>query len=498
MKKINQYLLTHYPLIWNLKLIYVLPLALFIHICFYLGGRLSPIGITDLKTSRLLNIEESIGFSILITTVLVILWLVFYLRNNPFKSYYPLKKGRLFTEFILVILVFFSSAAFFLTYQQGKYDAVENLTDDIALVDEVNLSNQALMFIPFSWDDYKIYNSCDSQEVREARKLAYEKDRKKQIDEAFEEGIHISLPTFYDITNQKDEVDTNRESYLYYCTTAISFWHSSISENLDDRREISDRGKSWLLQGHKDSVLLCLTQFESLLKKYEIPRRISMEGQIPLIFSDRFLVSELADRYDESHWEDDVKVYHTYLDKSDLEQVFQNITNARDGFWTHEMLLVLLYYAIGAAIVLFSFRLVKLRLWFIALVSLGVLSIIYALMMVLVHEEEFAIYMYLGIFLIVSVLTIGWIRDRIFKSFSAVGLLWIIWNISVLIPMLYAMVSTWFDYNRMEGVDYYDTMDYWLEQHAVHMAWLNLPFVLLMVAFVLIPLARKWHANPEE
>ena len=112
-KKINDILISKYPLLWNTKAVFVIPLAIIIHLLFYLAGFIYPISIDELWQYYHFKEDSVVMLSVLISALFIIIWLVFYLRNNPFKSFYTLGRGYMFKEFVLIFTVFFSSATFF-------------------------------------------------------------------------------------------------------------------------------------------------------------------------------------------------------------------------------------------------------------------------------------------------------------------------------------------------------------------------------------------------
>src|SRR5690606_21188609 len=160
-KKLNQYLLTHYPLLWNTRVVYVVPAALLIHLLFFLGGYSKLIDAKDFWKSYHFDVTEVTVFSILVSLMLIIVWLVFYLRNNAFKSFYRQSRWYLVGELGIMFLVFFSSATFFLSYKQGVYSKVQSITSSIDAVHKANRINLAAHFLPFNLNNFKSWQSCE-------------------------------------------------------------------------------------------------------------------------------------------------------------------------------------------------------------------------------------------------------------------------------------------------------------------------------------------------
>ncbi|MBI1222037.1 MAG: hypothetical protein GC180_05485 [Bacteroidetes bacterium] len=493
MKKLNQYLLTHFPLIWNLRLIYVLPAVLIIHSGFYLAGYLKPVLLVDLKMDRVFEIYPQIMFSVLVTSVLLILWLLFFLRNNPFKSFYPIKKGRTFMEFILCTLVFFSSSTFFLTYQQGLYDNVKRMTREVDLEQEVNKANQAMMFIPTENYSYRIENCCDSIEARKAHMDSVRRAGGIFESENSSDGVIEEVAEY---PGSQNTVSSIPLSFLYYCGTEF---HNGNEKQILTARQISDRGKSWILNGQRDSLMRCFQEFDQLLKTYDIERNIDYQDQVNRVFKEGAEVDTFFDKYDEYYYVGGENIKQAYLQVFALHTALDRITEVRIGFWHYGYLMVMLYYSLSMAVLLLSFRLVKLRLWFTALVSFGVMCIVYILLVSTARMKDAGNYiLYFSLFALIAGLTIYWILNSKNKRLSAVGLLWFIWNLPSLVPLIYGFLMELYNYNSYDDIHYEQSMQYWLREHQTQMGWWNMIWILLALYLILIPLARKWHSNPEE
>ena len=122
-KKINQYLLLNHPLLWNIKIVQVLIFALIFQGFFFFLGYNSVNGLSvfkDYEYSGLENFQVFL-FGGLILVLGLIVWLIYYLRHNAFKSFYPVTKSRLRKEFLLVFFVFIINLPIFHTYLYARH-----------------------------------------------------------------------------------------------------------------------------------------------------------------------------------------------------------------------------------------------------------------------------------------------------------------------------------------------------------------------------------------
>lgn len=134
MKKFHQCVLLHYPQLWNLRAHIVLPVIALLHIMFYISGY------TSFTVGERLHmrsgaddhfVDASIAFSILLSVLILLLWLVYYLRNNAFKSFYPVKRWYIAVEFAITFTVILSGISFFESYACGFWRSLRTHTAEI-------------------------------------------------------------------------------------------------------------------------------------------------------------------------------------------------------------------------------------------------------------------------------------------------------------------------------------------------------------------------------
>ncbi|MDX5320927.1 MAG: hypothetical protein LPK45_07455, partial [Bacteroidota bacterium] len=271
MKKLNQYLLVKYPLIWNTRAHIVFPIILVLHLLFYAAAYYAPMELSSMQDNWLLRVNDVITFSILVSVLLIILWLVYFLRNNPLKALYPLSGWAWFGQFLIILVTFYSSSTFFLTYQQGLYDRADLVASEVELLEELETANLAVSLIAFDKEEFDIYRNCDTLQARTERERAY--------DEAWDsthlptdEKVYYYEPYLTDVYFPP--------SYLHYCTRRFS-----LSQLDQSAMSISPRrSRAWLMNGNKDSVQMVFARFEELLKKYQIAYYFDFTEHVDRLF----------------------------------------------------------------------------------------------------------------------------------------------------------------------------------------------------------------------
>ncbi|NQY00977.1 MAG: hypothetical protein HRT70_07590 [Flavobacteriaceae bacterium] len=158
--KINTYLLEHYPLIWNTRLLWMILINFLSHLLFFGMGFFAISDMSDLKLRYSLSDYYSdtsiIYYNYLISILTLLIWLVFYLRNNAFKNFYTLSRIALFKQFCILILVLFISVTQYLSFSQGIALKVRNTFDWQEVDRDIKSFNRTSIFLAQSDLDYEI------------------------------------------------------------------------------------------------------------------------------------------------------------------------------------------------------------------------------------------------------------------------------------------------------------------------------------------------------
>ena len=110
-KKTNQKLLERYPNVWNTRLVWMMLIALVLHLAFYIGGffaiQLPRILHGNVNSDMRFMLEFGvILFSVIISIIVIVIWIVALFKNNAFKNYYPHSRNKVFLSFIYFLFIF--------------------------------------------------------------------------------------------------------------------------------------------------------------------------------------------------------------------------------------------------------------------------------------------------------------------------------------------------------------------------------------------------------
>jgi hypothetical protein len=403
--------------------------------------------------------------------------MVLYLRNNALKSHYPLRKGRLFAEFIILFLGCLGLCTFIPNMLTALRQKEKQVGAPVNLRKEVTIYNLAHHFIPFEYDNFSSDQNCDSLKARAARKTA---------------GPARKIP----------EADTIQPeySYLHYCEDGISLRSDTA---LPDAFQQGLIVKRWLLNRQKDSVSWVIREYLKLCNKYGISYRFDPEQQAAAVFqTSRFLVIKEINSYPD-------KDGNPYINAG-LENKLYGLDQQRvDTWWDKLAVIALLYLSLGAALIIFSFRLTHIRTWFLALVTTGILALVFSISTAVIrYPDDWIVEAAIYITIIASfIVALQLIRKRTMRQVAGIALICFIWSFPFLIPGILNLLA---DRSLRSGRLYElgeiqtytnDKPPYiyeWVHTHEDLIHGLNVVFIILMAAFVIIPLARRWQANPEE
>lgn len=514
LKRFNQYLVTNHPQLWNTRLPHMLLAILVIHVLFFIAGYLHFDDWGKLHTYYNINHQlvqsENIAYSILASTLLLIVWLVFYLRNNPFKSFYPLKPVYFFTEFAIIFIVIFGSITFYKSYASGFCYAIERQTNSINLVEEVNTYNLAYGLLPSKRHHYGIHNSCDSigyidslRSLRAEYMNLYldEEDgivKNSYYKDTLDDSITQAITGF--LQRQRDETDF-RFTYFCYkqCSILDSFTYS--------KNEISALLQQWITTGNKQQVVATLARFEKMCAKYKIRRNVNVEEYSKYVFADKnYHPVEFINDGDVAYAKGVPQTRGAQIQFEQLNKALDNLEDLYYGdedtavFWLANFFAVL-----NMAIFLFTFRLTPIRVWFTAIAAHLALPILLGLIGVTMYEASHSEYAFLHflLFLFATTYVMHFALREKMKKTAGVMLIWVTWWLLYVGVILYGILQHIYEPEQIRDATGNYTyvsnpMFDFLKDYGVQIAAVYMLFTFFYIAFVLTRHYRKWMALPEE
>ncbi len=218
-KKINKTLITKYPLIWNLKFIWILLTILVFNLIAFINGFLFFTKKSQLQESGLYEVFFNSGiiiYYVLIGVIICVIWLYFYIKNNRFKSNYPTSRNYLFKEFLAVFFIIFLMFYVPNSFKTGLKFRVSNYMSEEQYLKDIDIINRTQGFTlrsEFGYDNYSrnlpvlAFDSLVSE--KETREL-YEKNEREYL----RENPHDSYNPFLEPYFRNPEFETLLRDYF--------------------------------------------------------------------------------------------------------------------------------------------------------------------------------------------------------------------------------------------------------------------------------------------
>ncbi|RYY55150.1 MAG: hypothetical protein EOO09_11595 [Chitinophagaceae bacterium] len=498
--RLDKYLLTHRPLLWNTKAITVVAVAILVHLLFFAAG------IGSLDTTRLGEYShyyyEGSGvytMTFLCSAGILIAWLVFYLRNNALKEFYILDKYYLARQFLIVLLVIFTSIGFFHSYKHGIETRARFFTSRSQLVHEDNILNLSKRFLPNEKTKYFKLNRCS---IPDSMHVSFNEDMNY---------YDTSLSSYNYQENARIRAvlkDPDAFTYDNFCV-----FEGSI-EGADS--QWLARGQRWLDQGRRDSVRYVLTELQSIAGRYNVKQRLHVDSLVAWVFRDSaHTVTRTLSFIDPDDYITDYVTQarfpagSDYIMLTNLESAIDFVDRAYTRPFSSEeieFLCVLLYVALAISVLLFAYRMFSKRVFLMAVIGTIIWMIIIFGSLAGYRSEEFALVLLVGICTLSGFLGS---RRGIGKTLRGILLCWHLWLVPFMVLFLVQLVKQYYQglnrYIAGSIREYTDAQmaqmhpfSYWVDNHEQLIIYYGLIPAILYILFVFTRLARHWQGSPEE
>lgn len=528
-KNIFDRILTDYPLLWNTRFPQMMLALIIAHLFFFACGYVS------LNLAALRNYDNllQVGgvtlywFSILCSIGFLIVWLVYFLRNNAFKVYYQLDKNYFLYQWIIIFVIVGGSISFYESFHAGVALKIRKLVPEKILVQEVNILNRASSFMPVNRNDYFSLNNCENDSVYyDASWLYYKiKNNPEQIMEETLSGEYrydsTALKLIY-IELQKPDAFR----HVNHCQDIIKLANYPGFISAKDRQE---KRQEWLKTERIDSMQKAIQDLLDLFSKYSFRHNFNADSIARMNLSDTIFHLEFFDgdnrnytdydNYDPDYMQVENYQYERYLigklgylkngtrnilNLADERYREENSSDDRKQFWPY------LFYIITAlSLFLFTYRLFSRKIFLWSIVTSIILIIFLSLITLAAKDADTSfpvgvLFIY-GLLLIMALITNNEKAGN--KTFSGVVITLLAW----LLPYILLFVVILADRYLIEHTHYsFDNplrdqilqrkypISFWISHNSDLIIRSNLLLVFLLIGFVFPGLARKWHGKAEE
>ena len=514
-KDIQKKLLLKYPLLWNTKFVPMVAIGLLLHLIFFGLGYLD--GTIDFSNRNNLDIEVTcILFGVLLVIIIIILWLVNYFKNNSLKSFYSKSKYSLFYEWLQIFVVSTLLITFYLPFSVGKqlhqrsYYSLEETTNRCKTIATAD------MFIDGSFGETEIDSLASGLIDSLGNKIAlnYNPEDADTAEYATEkESMAVEAVAAY---TYKDHIIFNGKKYdQFSLVNRNTFEFTVISREQDSLNRI--QVQNWLHQDNKAEVKKLMDNHLSLIREHDLATNLTLDKWFEIVYKapefDEFLyIQPYLKEYETDESYNNSYVYATkvgneerkyskyFIQQDVLKEKYDTVSEAHtDSFFNIEMILGFLYGAFGLSILIFSFRVTSGKSWLIAVVTTGVINIVYGIFTAITGVGN--MYAYLILFTILGIIFYFFLIyfNKKNLQLSRIALNLFLWSFIGIIPLIYFIIQEHYasSYDYRIGYNYTSPEYQWMRDHTIHMFSLNFIFAILTL-FFLSKIIRNWKGISED
>lgn len=491
-KNIQKQLLLKYPLIWNTKFVPMLAIGILFQILYFGIGYLS--GSIDFSGKVYYESEiSSVLFGILIAILTFIVWLVYYFKNNAFKSFYSKSKNALFYEWFQIFVISLLLVSFYLPFSIGKQLHERSYFSEIEATKRCKTIALADIFI----DGYFAKTEIDSTKSVLKDSIINGEYRYTQL--IYKDSMFFQAKKYSEFSLM------NRRSYDF----------SLISREQDSLNNIEI--KNWLVDNQSNKVKKLMSDYLKIVNQHNLKTNLETEKWFEEVykyphFTGFSYIKPYFEEYEtETYYKNSSEIatkvtprnqniYSNYFVQQDvLKSKYTIISNAHtNSFIDYEGLIAFLCGAFGLSLLVFSFKVTSGKSWLIAVVSIGVLNIIFGILSLFTSSGFTYAYLTLISFLAFVIYFASIYFKRKNEGYSKIVLNILLWTFPFIIPLVYELITDYYQRNfKTIKYGYYSPEYNWLQENQLNMLILNLIFCFC-VLFYMSRIIRNWKGIAEE
>jgi hypothetical protein len=399
---LNKKLLENYPLLWNTKIIWMVLVNLIIHFVFFLIGYLTVNNLADIKSRYNLESfyfnDSALYYNLLISIIILLVWVIFYLRNNAFKSNYSFNKNMLFKQFCCILFIVFISISQFFSFKAGLTLKIRSLYDWEEVKKDINKFNKLALFLVQNEDDYDIKNkeypkpfplkiaiSNENIDNVDTSKTYLKKDSLKYQFYHFNESLwnedvkqNPSLKYFDNKSDFKYRIVKDVSAFKAFLEPSLFNFSKTTFEVSSDFSESDILIKFYeeiLTKNDKYEIRTLLENGIVLADKYEIKHNLTVEKWFPIVYNPlNFILTETistSNPKETTHYSDynyNRKINYIvpfskelFFDFGKLDDFFKNVYFSYHKKFDYDLFCFLIGLALFFSIVLFVFKTTTLK-----------------------------------------------------------------------------------------------------------------------------------------
>jgi hypothetical protein len=547
-KNIQKYLLLNYPLLWNTKIVPLTIIVAIFHLIFFVIGYINgALNFSETENNYSSNDIDGVVafFSVMISIIMVIIWLVFYFKNNSFKSFYPKRKLSLFKEWSIIFVGCFLICTFTVSYFFAKDLRVRNYFTEAEAIKRCETISLASMFVDGSFGEGDTKRDLNWRGDSITRNLGYYTYKTKRYDLKSLINKQLSGSKFFVngkdslnelrvknwlVNNQKDSVKLLFKNYL-----ALVKAHN-LSTNIDENKWLKltfnypEFIEDTIVKKFEKDLYIPFNNYHNN-NNYDYEEYNGNTGEAVEVAAASVVDSATTDNSGGSvKFDYDIKNQYikqigktrflfnkNFVPADELDYNYDKIAEA----WISPKvdfgyLLFCVYFALGLSLIIFSYRLSSGKNWLIALISTGVLGVFFGILTLVLGTISRSIY---GgffreekvFFIAVLLLTIIAFSNLIFvliskkgKRISGITNNILLWLFPFFIPICYYLLIEFLNW-KYANYDFYggnsmsikerELIDLLKDNYDI-IGILNAIFIVLFILFLSFKI-KKWKGVAE-
>lgn len=495
-KNIQKQLLLKYPLLWNTKFIPMLVIGVVMNLIYFFIGYYD--GTLNFKENYSSQFDFTFySFSVLISLIILIIWLVNYFKNNSFKSFYSKSKSALFYEWLQIVVIVLLLSMFYFPFELGKKAHKRSYFSEIEAKKRCEAISKADFFIDGNYEEPKI-DSINSVFNDTTINGQYKAINIIRFNYVIIEGkkfapnslINRNVGEFSFFTREQDslrKLKLRKDLIANKDFVVKKIMKAYLTILKDHKLETNLNEKLWF------SIVYDHPKFQNY--KFigtKLPKNVNYyDNQIQ--FEDEYN-SNVATIYNKSYSQ-------YYIQRDILVDNYNEISLAfTESVFKTDGVLVFLYIVLGISMLIFSFRITSGKSWLIALVGFGIFNIVLGIIAATSRSD----YAYPVLITLVFLVIVGYFVNIVIakktKGRTMVFINLILWLFGGFLPTVYL---TYFEYYKDTLVlgahtGYDDYPHYvFLKDNLTTMFGLNIVLIIIVVFFI-SKLIRTWKGISEE
>lgn len=502
LKKIQQYLLLNHPLLWNIRIVPILSITIVINLLsLFIGYNSTKISFNSTYSYSDYADQFSIYFLIsIICIITAIIWLIFYSKNSALRAFYPQNSRKLYTEWLLIVVIVFSILLPIYSFFAGTQLKQRSYVSKEEAIKAIETLQMVKILIPTNKTDYFSEYPEGVPHVSKKGNGYYATDSLIQAAE-------------------QQDVATEYEGYPNFAQLSLLNYNGYSNYFYDEDLKLRNVGdvKEWLINEDKAAISQLMDDFLALQSKHKLKSNLDKDTWMKLIYNpSKYRVGDYNLIMDENINPNSYRYSSSnisyYLQHRELSNGYKQALSAYDiNENSYYFLLTISCIAIAISLLIFSYRITSGKSWLIAALAMVIFLFIngfFTLINPLVTGSDFSFPGYLTILLILFIveyiLVIGKITQRSDKGRSSIYMNHLVWAI----PAIPFTIFTYVYYAAKSAhyaSDYYlettinnDSLYRFLDDHLAHFMWGNLALTFITMWIFIHYIALKWKSLPED